>query len=86
MRKITTSEISESIRKGLMLGWMMIKKLDLFTSQKWVGEVNDWGEYNLAEIKAYEGGAKDVQIELTVIYPFYSPQNQYPFWPYPLYK
>ncbi len=50
------------------------------------GEVNNWSEYDVAEKNAYEGGAKDVENKLSVIYPFYGPYNHYPYWPHPIFK
>lgn len=50
------------------------------------GEVNNWSEYDVAEKNAYEGGAKDVENKLSVIYPFYGPYNPYPFWSHPVIK
>ncbi len=47
------------------------------------GSVDSWGEYNAAENNAYDGGAKDVQNNLTVLYPYYGPYYPYDYWGYP---
>jgi osmotically-inducible protein OsmY len=51
------------------------------------GEVSTWGEYNAAEKNAYEGGAKEVRNELTMMIPFYyGLYGNYPLWAPPLYN
>lgn len=49
------------------------------------GQVNNWSAYNTAEENAYEGGAKDVENNLTVKNRYYGPYYPYNHWRYPFY-
>ncbi|MEJ2054177.1 MAG: BON domain-containing protein [Calditrichaceae bacterium] len=47
------------------------------------GEVYNWSAYNASERNAYEGGAKDVNNNLTVKFPDFGPFYPYDYWGYP---
>lgn len=85
------SEIKDNVEE--QLGWSLyIDQDDIDVSVKngvvtLKGEVSTWGEYNVAEKNAFEGGAKEVRNNLSVLNPFYyGPFGKYPFWAPSLYN